>query len=395
MNGNYSLEIASASPTGAWQTWSGVNNTDYLLVAKHAAGTALLPETPPVVRIAGDVLTPHPLINTADANAIRAASTFGWGNPAYFDIPKWVFSGLTAATPLTDIQLSCANVTRDILGLCAGDVNGTAVPGPGVKTLNATSLQLVNQGVLPVTQELVFPIRADQAMELGAITLMLDFNSALIEITGVEMPDNAGVEPWFQVQSSKFKVQGSTNTGTEQLNIEPSTLNLLQIGWMSLNPVNVVAGQPILLIHARLVNAPSSPIPHPSSLIRFTLHEDQLNELADGEGNVIDNGVLTMPDACLNSEIAKWRNGENGVISVYPNPAKDVLNVVCLLEEQAPVQMELLNLQGISILKIPLTMTREGCHREKLDISGILPGVYMLKVRCGDQVEIRKVIVDR
>jgi hypothetical protein len=38
-------------------------------------------------------------------------------------------------------------------------------------------------------------------MELGAITLMLDYDPAQIEITGVSMPENGGVEPWFKVLS--------------------------------------------------------------------------------------------------------------------------------------------------------------------------------------------------
>jgi len=40
-NGTYSIEVASASPGGIWQTWSGVNNTDYLLVTNNPKKTGL------------------------------------------------------------------------------------------------------------------------------------------------------------------------------------------------------------------------------------------------------------------------------------------------------------------------------------------------------------------
>ena len=401
VNGTFNIQVTSADPSGLWQTWGGVNNTDYLLTAKHAAGTSFLSDTPPVIRVAASVKLPLILINTVDADAIKKASTFGWGSPSYFDIPKWVFSGVNQANRIDTFALTCANVTRDIRALCAGDVNGSYVPGTGVKTLQATSLQLVNRGVLPVTNEMVFPIRADHAMELGAITLILDFDPALIEITGVEMPENGGTDPWFNVQSSKFNVQGSMNTGAENLNFEPSTLNLLQIGWMSLNPVNVVAGQPILLIHARLVNDPSSLIPnppslipHPASLIRFNLHEDQLNELADGYGNVIDDGVLTMPDATLNSEILKWRNRENGVISVYPNPASSILHLDIQLGQESDFRAELVTMAGILVKQLTEN-GKPGLNRTTMDLQDFPAGVYMLRVKFGDQTEVRKVVINR
>ena len=394
VNGTYNIEVSSASASGQWQTWSGVNNTDYLLVAKHIAGTLLLPDSPPVVRTVASVKVPHPLISTPDADAIRKASTFGWGSPPYFDIPKWMFSGVDKIQRIDTFALNCANVTRNIYGLCAGDVNGTAVPGTGVKTSHATSLQLVNHGTMPVTQDMIFPVRADHQMELGAITLMLDFDPALIEITGVEMPENGGVEPWFEVQGSKFNVQGSTETGAAALNLEPSTLNLIQIGWMSLNPVNVVEGQPIVLIHTRLVNDPSSPIPHPASRISFKLHEDQLNELADGDGNVIENGVLVMPDAASNSEIAKWRNSENGIISVYPNPVSSILHLDFLLGASTEYSAELINMQGVAVVKTSAN-GKVDSNSVTMDVGKLPNGTYAIKMTFCDKTEIRKVIIQK
>ena len=409
VNGTYNIQVSSADPSGNWQTWGGVNNTDYLLTAKHAAGTSLLSDTPPVIRVAASVKLPLTLINTVDADAIKKASTFGWGNPVYFDIPKWVFSGVDQAGRIDTFALACANVTRDIRALCAGDVNGSYVPANGYK-MAEPSLELVNRGTMPVTREMVFPVtlvKTTHALslqpqqQLGAITLTLDFNPALIEITGVEMPENGGTDPWFNVQSSKFNVQGSMNTRAENLNFEPSTLNLLQIGWMSLNPVNVVAGQPILLIHARLVNDPSSLIPnppslipHPASLIRFNLHEDQLNELADGYGNVIDDGVLTMPDATLNSEIVKWRNSENGVISVYPNPASSILHLDIQLGQESDFRAELVTMAGILVKQLTEN-GKPGLNRTTMDLQDFPAGVYMLRVKFGDQTEVRKVVINR
>ena len=37
----------------------------------------------------------------------------------------------------------------------------------------------------------------------------------------------------------------------------------------------------------------------------------------------------------------------------------------------------------------------KGMYKEKLDLTGVAQGVYMLKVTSGDVVEVRKVIVNR
>ena len=380
VNGVYNIEVSSAHPTGTWQTWGGVNNTDYLLVAKHAAGIQLLPDSPPVVRIAGSVKLPHPVINTLDADAIKKASVLGWGNPAYFDIPKWVFSGVNKEARIDTFQVSCANLTRDIRGLCAGDVNGTNIPSGGFKQ-TGPNLQLVNLGTLPVTRELIFPVTSERNMELGAITLLFDFNPALIEITGVEMPENGGEEPWFSIQSS-------TNTGPEPLNLEHSTLNTLQIGWMSLNPVNVVAGQAVLVIHARLVSSPTSLIPDPATHIHFSLNANPLSELADADGNVLYGLKLSIPDAGSTPIL------HCTVITVYPNPASHMIHIDYLMNRDGNFKAEFVTMQGVVAKKVTIGSTA-GLNSAVMDIQDYPNGVYMLRMTFGEETVLRKVVINR
>jgi hypothetical protein len=375
VNGTYKLDIKSAHPTGNWQTWGGVNNTDYLLALRHATTGPLLSENPPVVRVSGDVKSPKtpPVITTVDAEAIRYAAKYGWGTPKpWFDIPKWVFSGLNADTRIDSIVMTCGNLTRDIRGLCAGDVNGSYLPPNGYKVAEP-SLELVNRGTMPITPEIIFPIRAERDMELGALTLMLDYDTTLFEITGVDMPDNGGEAPYFVLRRSSL---------------------VLEIGWMSLNPVNVATGQTVLLINTK-VKKYERRTTNDEVRLQFTLNASPLSELADGDGNVLYDARLSVADAGFKVQGSRLE-GEAGVV-VYPNPAKEVLNVEYFLEKQTPVQIELLNMQGIFILKLPQIRQIQipGWGRERLDISGVLSGVYMLKVTIGDQVEVRKVIVNR
>ena len=370
--GTYNLQVSSADPSGQWQTWGGVNNTDYLLVAKHAAGLALLADTPPVVRVSASVKVPLPVINSVDADAVKRASTFGWGTPAYFDIPKWVFSGIDNFNRIDTFSLACANVTRDIRGLCAGDVNGTYVPGNGYK-MAAPGLELVNKGLLPVTPEIVFPLslarnQGEVKQQLGAITLMLNYNPSLIDITSVEMPENGGTVP-------EFVIGGDRDGGTA---------GLLKIGWMSLNPVTITAAEPLLLIHARLITTRSDL----KSCIRFTLNDSQLNELADADGNILSDVALSIPDAATSPA------SRSSVLTVYPNPASQFVNIEYQMGRDGKFEASLQTIQGVTVSGIN-TDSKAGPNKISLDISNLPAGAYILRMNFDEQTEIRKIVVNR
>jgi hypothetical protein len=198
------------------------------------------------------------------------------------------------------------------------------------------------------------------------------------------MPEDGGVEPWFEVQSSKFKV-------AETLNQEPETLNLLQIGWASLNPIIVPENGTILLIHARVIN-PASSIQHPVSSFRFTLNESPLSELADGEGNVIGNAKLWIPDAGASGKTVRWQSDN---VVCYPNPAHSTLNLELETPSIGTLNLELVNLQGVSVMNRDLGIMKAGWHKEQLDLRGLAPGVYFLRANMNGELVVRKVIISR
>jgi hypothetical protein len=378
-----------------------VNNTDALIINNHIAGTSLLPVAPPVVRTAASVKNPHPAINNADYTAIRQAAKYPATGYSYFDIPKWVFSGTSSANPIDTFTLNCADITRDIRGLCAGDVNGTWVPVSGYKRAEP-GLALVNRGTLPVTSEIVFPVRyvganvvethgsASLPMEFGAITLFMNYDPALISITGVEMPENNGVEPSFETRDG-----------------------VLYIGWVSTESIRVEHEGTLLLIHARLTeefrishftfgdsHLDSDDLNEKREMrnvkckIKFTLNENPLSEVADAEGNVIGGLKLSIPDAGENGEMANWRNGE---ILVYPNPAHTMLNIEfeSVSPETETLTMELVNVQGVSVFKYQTETIISGWQKHQLDVSGLAPGVYFLRANLDGEIRVKKVVISR
>jgi autotransporter-associated beta strand protein len=360
-NAQYMLQVKSSHPGGQWQTWGGVNNTDALIVQNHINGVTPLVVNPQVVRVTASVKTPHPAINTLDYNAIRQAAKSGWGS---FDIPKWVFSGLDNSTRIDTITLACASLTREIRGLCAGDVNGTYVPVNGYK-MAEPGLELVTLGTIPVAQEIVFPIRSNRDIKLGAITLYLNYNPSLIGITGVEMVENGGEQPVFETKEG-----------------------VLYIGWMSTNPVTIKENGSMLLIRAKVISSPLK------ENIRFTLNDNPLSELADADGKVLSNARLNIPDAVKDGKLVSWQVGKIGsVVNVYPNPASVVLNVEYQMGLDGEVRGLIYNTQGEVVSKVEFGFQEAGLHKETIDLDCLAPGVYTLKMMMGDKTVVKKVVV--
>ena len=173
---------------------------------------------------------------------------------------------------------------------------------------------------------------------------------------------------------------------------------MLNIGWVSLDPIKVSENGTVLLVHARVLadvgtqNFVSLSEPAP---IRFMLNESPMSELADGEGNVIDNVKLAMPDAGANGKTVNWQSGKTGLVSVYPNPVSDILNIEYLMETHGIFKAELVTLQGVVIRSMAKEDSKAGEDQATMNLMDIPNGAYLLRVICGENQQNTKVVVFR
>ncbi len=101
-------------------------------------------------------------------------------------------------------------------------------------------------------------------------------------------------------------------------------------------------------------------------------------------------------------DLTWWNIDANGVsvnevdfdnnVSVYPNPAKDVMNISVLKAEYAKTKIELVDMMGKAVLSEQMNsnFTKEGYQ---LNVSGIENGLYFLKVTNGEEVSTTKVTI--
>jgi len=149
-----------------------------------------------------------------------------------------------------------------------------------------------------------------------------------------------------------------------------------------------------VMIHARanaIVETGLRPV-STGSPIRFTLNDNPLSELADGDGIVIDGAKLSVADAGTNGKTVKWQNGN---LVCYPNPAHSTLNLELETPSSGTLNLELVNLQGEVVMKRDLGIVKAGWHKEQVDLRGLAPGVYFMRANMNGDFVIKKVIITR
>jgi len=189
------------------KAWGGGNAADGLLMLKHFVGDALLTG----IRFeAGDV-TGNGMINGHDAlNTLKRFANF---IPNYLPVADWMFE-----QPSVTIDGLTAPVVN-IKALCASDVNADYIP-PYLKP--EPTIQLDRDGsVTVVNGKAELPVIAHHAMTIGAVSLIIHIPSD-ITVNNVRMSN------------------GDNNVIFNRIE------NELRIGWYSLTPLQVVAGQAIL-----------------------------------------------------------------------------------------------------------------------------------------------------
>jgi hypothetical protein len=90
-------------------------------------------------------------------------------------------------------------------------------------------------------------------------------------------------------------------------------------------------------------------------------------------------------------------DGKKGGLEIWPNPAKEMLNVECLmLNEGKDYSISIYDIFGREIQAEMITSTREGGWKGQINVESFPPGVYIAILKKGfDFVESRKFVVAR
>jgi hypothetical protein len=174
-SGTYTLEGATSKP------WGGVNASDALAMNRHFSGSVPLVG----LRLGAADVNGNGAVNASDALTTNRRFS---GGLTSFSVGNWI-------TERPSVLVNGANATQDLKMLSYADVNGSYAPSTAARSASSLTLQegtdhgLVRDGLVRLT------LRADRAMELGALSLELPLPAGL-EVVGMESGTAMGHSSW-------------------------------------------------------------------------------------------------------------------------------------------------------------------------------------------------------
>lgn len=110
---------------------------------------------------------------------------------------------------------------------------------------------------------------------------------------------------------------------------------------------------------------------------------DILVEITEAQANF---GFSNTKNFCIQDNSSLEENDLNSLISVYPNPSIDIINIVS--NGVTVEKVELLNIAGQVI-----SSTKAGSATVKLDVSSVASGVYLVKVYAAEGTSTKQVVI--
>ncbi len=312
--------------------------------------------------LAGDVARPasgSSSIVAYDAQQILvyfvSAGTHVWTNA-----PSWSFynAGQTiSANPWAESIYPKVTITntpmtnQTIYGMVTGDFNRSWTPSSkgASQSLSLNDGQMVQ--VAPNT-EILLPITAAHTMEVGAISLILTYPDDKVTIDGVYLGNNPAQPMLF-----------NANNG------------VVRIGWTSPMPMELLTGNTLITLKLRTASNLGS-----NETIRFELADDPLNELADGQSQVISPASLIADLLVTSTTGLTDMQGSNLHLTCYPNPFTETTTIQYYLPVKGFVTLDLFDLVGQKVTSLVAQHADAGSHSLCLQSTSISSGVYLARI---------------
>jgi hypothetical protein len=339
----------------------GINSTDAAQVNFWGTGTNAYP-IEKVRFYAGDVATNNYLYSS-DASKILAYFVTNGNVTPWSSNGPWVFWPVNdmissnPATPYSSVQvtLSGISVTKDLYSLCSGDFNRSFIPNGLKESSNTLSLTNGSTRYVKTGEEFDLPVTTESAINVGAVSLILNFPSDKLEILGVNLGDHDNTPVLFNVSG-----------------------NELRIGWTSLNELYLKGADKLLTLRVKLIGSLGQ-----DETVRFTLAEDPLNELADAMANIIPDAILNI-DLIGTNALGVDPGGVTGTLRFtnYPNPFIGTTTLAYSLPVSGDVTIELYDVQGVLVKTIADNLQQSsGDYKLVLNANELPNGVYIATLK--------------
>ncbi len=343
-NGTYSINFATQKAHG------GLNASDALAILRHFV------QLPPMLaglRILAADVNGNGLPNSADALAVsrRFVGSIPSFLPPYVSAPggpDWYYEHFSVVVDGT------ANKTQNLKALCAGDVNGSYIPPSTPAPFKQTpTVNLRTEGSMLLDGTVELPIYAENAMTVGAISLVLNYPSNL-EITGVT------------VANTSENLVYSAKDGN------------LRLAWFSTEALNLKAGDVLLKLSVKANSITKKDM-------SFISTEESV--LSNESANDYDNVSLLMP------RLVSSVNADDYSLSNYPNPFSQTTQISYTMPKSGFVTLKVFNVLGEEVVTLVNTDQTVGTHFVNFDATNIQRGVYYYKLDVNGITKTKSMVI--
>ena len=303
-------------------------------------------------------------LDGSDASRIlknfTTSGTWGWVNRGPWTF--WLTGEIIDDNPLIpptqivlpSITITNSSLTKDFYGMVTGDFNGSFVPSAKSYghslTLTHPRMRTVEKG-----QEILLPVTTSESLEAGAVSLIMEYPSDRLEITGAFF----GTDP-------SSEVEWAVNESGE-----------LRLGWFALQPAMLDAGDVLLTLRVRV----TGDIALDETLV-FSLTQEATNEIADGR--FLSNGPTELHmDALTGKSTGTHENPEQHTLNLtcFPNPFRGTTTLAYSLPADGKVTLDITSMLGAQVTTLVDEAQTAGDHTLTLDASTLKPGVYTATLR--------------
>ncbi len=318
----YYLRASSTKP------WGGVTANDALYIKRHSAVIPGATLTGLALK-AGDV-NMSGYDNATDALKLQLRLV---GLVSSFEATDWVFDITNTST----ITYTGTPMVKDIKALATGDVNKSFIPGTA-KAIEYTNLQKEGISLVNNSQEFEMPIRVNDVLSLGAVTLELNFNQSLIDVRSITSP----------LSGFEYKISNGK----------------LMLAWANTTAVKLNANDVLLTLKVKAKDVLTST----AELFSYA----NTTEFADENGKVLDFSSLKTNSIATDATAYG--------ISVYPNPFKNNAEIDYNVIEGANVKLVIYNAVGQRMEVLVDEYKTAGNYTFNLNTSNFTSGVYSCEI---------------
>ena len=264
------------------------------------------------------------------------------------------------------IPAGSTGVTQNFYGLVSGDfdlsnrpaasssINSMVVKSSRLEYGSVNLLKGEEQAVA-VDETIDLPVKAVSAMQVGAISLILDYPGNLVQVENVFLKNDINKPVEYNILDGK-----------------------LVIGWNSINPISMEAGEPMLTIRMKMIDD------NQGTPYYFELIADPLNELADGNMIAMNNASLIMDGLLMKGNVTGIdipARSSAMMMTCYPNPFHDNAKIKYTLPEDGRVHLEVTGVLGNRITILSNQHQTAGEYLTDLDGTNLISGIYHVTLR--------------